>query len=328
MVAPSRAITFILVFVGIVSSVATDAGYLVLMPLGAAAFFTLGRHPLAGLAAAYAGVAAVFAVNVLIAPLDGILTEITNDAIHLLNPTKSIEITANFYFSVASTIALAFVVTVISEKIVEPRLGTVPRAGDGGTRQEGRPRAAGAARAAVRLLGARRAPGRGGAPDAALGRSAAPRRDRSAHRELAADGQPDRPHHAGVPGDRAPPTASARARCEASADGINAIVKTFAGLSGLLFLFLVMSQFIAYFNYSNMATIIAVNLADWLKSANFPTLVLLVRLRGGDRAPRPHPHRRDPEVGDLRAHLRAALHAAGRRAGAGAAPRIGSATRR
>ena len=124
MVAPSRAITFILVFVGIVSSVATDAGYLVLVPLGAAAFYTLGRHPLAGLAAAYAGVAAVFAVNVLIAPLDGILTEITNDAIHLLNPTKSIEITANFYFSVASTIALAFVVTFVSEKIVEPRLGT------------------------------------------------------------------------------------------------------------------------------------------------------------------------------------------------------------
>ena len=59
-------------------------------------------------------------------------------------------------------------------------------------------------------------------------------------------------------------------------DGINAIVKTFAGLSGLLFLFLVMSQFIAYFNYSNIATVIAVNLADWLKSANFPTLVLLV----------------------------------------------------
>ena len=58
-------------------------------------------------------------------------------------------------------------------------------------------------------------------------------------------------------------------------DGVNAVVKTFAGLAGLIFLFLVMSQFIAYFNYSNMATITAVNMADWLKSAGFPTLVLL-----------------------------------------------------
>ena len=70
-VAPSRAITFIIVFVGAMSSIATDAGYLVLIPLGAAAFYTLGRHPLAGLAAAYAGVAAVFTANILIAPWTG-----------------------------------------------------------------------------------------------------------------------------------------------------------------------------------------------------------------------------------------------------------------
>jgi aminobenzoyl-glutamate transport protein len=60
---------------------------LVLIPLGAAAFLSLRRHPLAGLAAAFGGVAGAFGVNFLIAPIDGILTEITNDAIHLLNPT-------------------------------------------------------------------------------------------------------------------------------------------------------------------------------------------------------------------------------------------------
>ena len=59
-------------------------------------------------------------------------------------------------------------------------------------------------------------------------------------------------------------------------DAIDAIVKTFAGLSGMIFLLLIISQFIAYFNYSNLATIAAVNLANLLQDANLDTLVLLV----------------------------------------------------
>jgi len=122
-VTPRRAVTWILVTLGVVSSVASDAGYLVLIPLGAAAFLSLGRHPLAGLAAAFAAVAGVFGVNFLITPIDGILTEITNDAIHLLNPTHSIGVTANFYFAVASSLVLIVVCTLITERVVEPRLG-------------------------------------------------------------------------------------------------------------------------------------------------------------------------------------------------------------
>ncbi len=78
-VAPKGAITFIIVLLGGLSSVASDAGYLVLIPLGAAAFASLGRNPLAGIAAAYAGVSAAFFVNVLITPADGIITEVTNE---------------------------------------------------------------------------------------------------------------------------------------------------------------------------------------------------------------------------------------------------------
>src|SRR5271167_3529992 len=122
-VTPRKAVTWILVTLGVVSSVASDAGYLVLIPLGAAAFLSLGRHPLAGLAAAYAGVAGVFGVNFLITPIDGILTEITTDAIHLLNPTQSIALTANFYFAVASSLVLIVVCTLVTERVVEPRLG-------------------------------------------------------------------------------------------------------------------------------------------------------------------------------------------------------------
>src|SRR4051794_12881360 len=99
-VAPAWALTYILTFVGIVSSIAADAGYLVLIPLAAAAFISVGRHPLAGLAAAFAAVAAAFLVNVLIVPTDGILTEITNDAIRLVNPSRTIDLAANLWFSI------------------------------------------------------------------------------------------------------------------------------------------------------------------------------------------------------------------------------------
>ena len=81
-------LTPILVFTGVLSSIASDAGYLVLIPLGAAAFKSVGRNPLAGMAAAFAGVAAGFGVNFLITPLDGVLTEITNDAIALGGPDE------------------------------------------------------------------------------------------------------------------------------------------------------------------------------------------------------------------------------------------------
>ena len=122
-VTPRKAVTWILVTLGVLSSVASDAAYLVLIPLDAGAFLSLGRHPLAGLTAAFSGVAGVFGVNFLIVPIDGILTEITNDAIHLLNPTYSIALTANFYFAVVSSLVLIAVCTVLTDRFVEPRLG-------------------------------------------------------------------------------------------------------------------------------------------------------------------------------------------------------------
>src|SRR4029079_12894920 len=82
-------LTFIIVLLGGISSVASDAGYLVLIPLGAAAFVSLGRHPLAGIAAAYAGVSAAFFVNILITPADGIITEVTNEIIGGVAPNAA-----------------------------------------------------------------------------------------------------------------------------------------------------------------------------------------------------------------------------------------------
>jgi aminobenzoyl-glutamate transport protein len=126
-VAPGSILTFVIILVGGLSSVATDAGYLILIPLAAAAFLSVNRHPLLGLAAAYAGVSAAFSVNILIAPLDALLTEMTNEAIAIADPSQSITITANWYFSVASTILMALIMTVIAEKITAKQLGDYDR---------------------------------------------------------------------------------------------------------------------------------------------------------------------------------------------------------
>src|SRR5215510_7246990 len=122
-VSPPWSLTYILVFVGVLSSLAADAGYLVLIPLGAAAFISVGRHPLAGLAGAFAAVAGVFLANVFIVPVDGILTGITNDAIHIVDPSRNISLTANFWFSAASVVIMGIVVALITDKMIEPRLG-------------------------------------------------------------------------------------------------------------------------------------------------------------------------------------------------------------
>ena len=272
MVSPAWALTYILVFVGIVSSIAADAGYLVLIPLAAAAFLSVGRHPLAGLAASFAGVAAVFGVNVLIKPLDGILTEITNDAIHLLNPAISIDLTANFWFSAASVLMLTVVVTLITERIIEPRLGVYEgefvEPGEGISAEESR----GLTYSTYALLGTLAlfalltlppgAPLRNPDTGAIVGNS--PFMDSLivviAVLFLAM----------GIAYGIGANT------MKSSLDVINAIVKTIAGLSGLIFLLLIISQFLAYFNYTNMATLAAVKMAGALQSANLPPLLLLL----------------------------------------------------
>ena len=109
--APKAALTFILVLVGVISSVASDAGYLILIPLAAAAFASVGRHPLAGLASGFAGVAAIFMVNVSLTPTDAMITEIANESIALAGG-EPITIVANFYFMVAMSFILALVAAV------------------------------------------------------------------------------------------------------------------------------------------------------------------------------------------------------------------------
>src|SRR6516162_5639763 len=257
-VTPRKAVTWILVTVGVLASIAADAGYLVLIPLGAAAF---------------SGVAAVFGVNFLIVPIDPILTEITNDAIHLLNPTLSIDLAANFYFGVVSSLVLIVVCALVTERVVEPRLGEYrgeipPEGAEGVSPQEARGLrlalyALVASLAVIALL---------------TFPSGAPLRD---------------PDTGAIVGNS--PFMSSlivqimlvflaigaaygigAGTITSMVDGINAVTKTFASLSPLIFLLFVISQFLAYFTYSNIATIVAVNMGDALEHANLGTIPLML----------------------------------------------------
>lgn len=134
-VSPPRWLALVLIFVGVLSSVATDAGYLILVPLAAAAFRSVGRHPLAGLAAAFAGVGAVFGANLLITPSDSMLTEITNEVLSTAG-MDTIEVTQNYYFAVVSSVVLTVVVLLVTVLVTEKRLGSYAPAEAGQTTAE------------------------------------------------------------------------------------------------------------------------------------------------------------------------------------------------
>src|SRR5699024_4084887 len=118
---PQKLITAGLVFAGIMSSVASDAGYIVLPALGAAIFAGLGRHPLAGLAAAFAGVSGGFSANFFLSATDPMLGEITIDAAKIIDPTYAggMNVEMNYYFIAASVFLLIIICSCLSEKIVE-----------------------------------------------------------------------------------------------------------------------------------------------------------------------------------------------------------------
>lgn len=122
---PTRYITMGLVFAGIMSSLASSAGYVVLPPLGALIFVALGRHPLAGLAAAFAGVSAGFSANLLVSSTDVLLGELTIEATASMSASyaETMNIAMNWFFIAASVFVLTAIGTWVTERIVLPRLG-------------------------------------------------------------------------------------------------------------------------------------------------------------------------------------------------------------
>ncbi len=127
--APRNLLTAVVVFASVVSNTASEMGYVVLIPLAAVVFRAVGRHPLAGLAAAFAGVSGGYSANVLIGTVDPLLAGITTEAARIIDPSyapgaaNEIPATANYLFMLVSTFMITAIGTLVTTRIVEPKLG-------------------------------------------------------------------------------------------------------------------------------------------------------------------------------------------------------------
>ena len=277
-VAPASMITFLIVLVGALSSIASDAGYLILIPLAASAFMALGRNPLAGMAAGFAGVAGTFAANIIPQPIDAMMVEVANEAIALAGG-EPMGVVSNYYFTAVSMIVMCIVITLVTEKMIEPRLGKydISEASEGAIEEElsDESKAAEARGLRYALFGF-------------LGvlavvllctiPSGAPLRDPVDGNIIGTTPFMDSLLFiitlfflvSGVA------YGVGAGTVKSADDVIGFITKTFSGLAGLIFMLLMIAQFIAYFNWTNMPRVAAVAMADLLERANIAALPLLI----------------------------------------------------
>jgi para-aminobenzoyl-glutamate transporter family len=123
---PARLLTPMLILVGCLSHTTADAGYVLVVPLGGVIFYTAGRHPLAGIAAAFAGVSGGFSANLIPAPLDPLLQGFTQTAAQIIAPERIVNPLGNYYFTFSSTFLIMVLGWFVTERIIEPRLAGIP----------------------------------------------------------------------------------------------------------------------------------------------------------------------------------------------------------
>ncbi|MFI3214344.1 MAG: AbgT family transporter, partial [Eubacteriales bacterium] len=256
---PARLVTMMIVFLGVISNAASDAGYVVLPPLAAMVFISFGRNPIAGLAAAFAGVSGGFSANLLPSSLDPLLAGLTQEAAHIINPSYEVSVLGNYWFMIVSTFLITIVGTFVTEKIVEPRLGKYT-----GDYEEKFEEITDVERKALRnamiglgfgallivglyfVLGQTIFLGSGIVPIIVI--------------------------IFFIPGYIYGKTVKT---IESDGDVMNMVSKSFGSMSGYLVLVFFASQFIAFFNYSNLGTILAVKGAEFLKVLNAPQMILI-----------------------------------------------------
>ncbi|HUF22213.1 MAG TPA: AbgT family transporter [Burkholderiales bacterium] len=130
-VTPARLLTPVLMVVGVVSHIAVDAGYVLVIPLGAVIFYAAGRHPLAGIAAAFTGVSGGFSATFFLpSSLDPLLSGLTQSAAHLIDPSVVVNPLNNYFFTTVSSALVIGVGWYVTDKVIEPRLRGVPVDGD------------------------------------------------------------------------------------------------------------------------------------------------------------------------------------------------------
>jgi aminobenzoyl-glutamate transport protein len=121
--APRRFLTAAIVFAGVMSNTGGEVGYVLLLPLAALIFKAVGRHPIAGLATAFAGVSGGYSANLLLGTVDPLLAGLTQEAARIVDDAYRVNPACNYYFMAASTFVVTVVGTLVTERVVEPRLG-------------------------------------------------------------------------------------------------------------------------------------------------------------------------------------------------------------
>lgn len=266
---PKKAITAVVVLLGVMSNIASDAGYVVLVPLGALIFLSFKRHPLAGLAAAFAGVSGGFSANLLLSTTDPLLSGLTTEAARLMRPDYFVNPASNYYFMFVSTFIITIIGTFITERIVEPRLGEYKgevedtHAGDLTDLERKGLRAATIsvviyiAIMLVLML-----------PQNAILREDGLLKSFTSHGLV-----PALMFFFLIPG---LVYGKVTKKINSDKDIANMMGKALAGMGGYLALVFVSAQFVAYFNYTHLGTYIAVEGAAGLEAIGFTGLPLII----------------------------------------------------
>ena len=120
---PKKLFTFLVVFLGVISSMFSDAAYVILIPLAAILFMNLGRHPSSGICAAFAGISFGYGANIVANGVDNVLVPLTQSATKILDQNYVVSLNGNVIFMIIATLLISYVGMVITEKYVVPRLG-------------------------------------------------------------------------------------------------------------------------------------------------------------------------------------------------------------
>jgi aminobenzoyl-glutamate transport protein len=129
-IAPQRLLTPMLLLVAVLSHTAVDAGYVLVIPIGGIMFYVAGRHPLAGVAAAFAGVSGGFSANFVPSALDPMLAKITQSGVELVAAERTVNPLCNIFFTASSTLLIVLLGWFLTDVVVEPRLRRTPLDGD------------------------------------------------------------------------------------------------------------------------------------------------------------------------------------------------------
>jgi aminobenzoyl-glutamate transport protein len=271
--APPRVLTVAVVFAGIMSNMGGEVGYVLLIPLAAIAFQSVGRHPLAGMAAAFAGVSGGYSANLLLGTVDPLLAGLSEEAARIIDPAYEVNPTANYYFMVVSTFLLTALGTIVTERVVERRLGRYSPAASEGIALGGltAPERRGLVWAAVAAALFTAALLWGTVPESGFLRDP---QTRELLRSPFMSGIVAIIFASGALVGLAYGVAAGTVRSDG--DVVKAMAKAMETIAAYLVLVFFAAQFVAFFNWTNLGLIVAIKGAELLKTVDLGTIPLLV----------------------------------------------------